>query len=181
VGPGQLKFEYAIENGADEPFEFLYANHLLLSADSSTRIVYPAEMRQAYVYACYHMEGVADRTWIEWPPPHKMEIIEPFDATRGTLVKMFSCRLADGKVAISHGEHCESLHIEFDVEQLPYLGILLAQGFSPTERDFRGLFVGLEATTGMGDDLASCRATNTSNHLQPGEIRRFHINLSLTE
>ena len=181
VARGQLQLEYAIENRANEPFEFLYANHLLLNADSSTRIDYPDEMRQAYVYLSYYMDDVTDGAWINWPPQHALGVTEPLDSHRGNLIKLFSPRLQRGEVAISHDEHRESLRIEFDVDHLPHLGILLAQGFGPTERDWRGLFVGLEATTGIGDDLASCRATNSSVQLQPAEIFRFQIKLSLIQ
>jgi hypothetical protein len=89
--------------------------------------------------------------------------------------------LSRGEVAIAHADDRESLRIEFGVERLPHLGVFLAQGFSPAGRDWRGLIVGLEATTGIGDDLAGCRATHTSDQLEPGEVRRLHITLSLID
>lgn len=176
--PGELLLDYAIESRASEPFEFLYANHLMLCGNNSTRIVYPAEMKQAYVSANYFHNSFHVGTWIEWPPPDTLGVttIEP---GRGSLLKFFSPRLTQGETAISHGDHEESLLITFDAAQLPYLGVLIAQGFNPLERDHQGVFIGLEATTGIGDDLATCRATGTATYLQQGESRRFQIRLSI--
>lgn len=177
-GPGELLLEYSIVSRAAEPFEFLYANHLMLSADTTTQIVYPAEMRRAYVSANYYHDRLAVGSWVDWPPPQALGLTS-IDPGRGTLVKLFSPRLTSGETAISHGDGEESLRIAFDSVRLPYLGVLIAQGFNPLERDGQGAFIGLEATTGIGDDLAQCRGTGTTNYLQPGETRRFQILLSI--
>ena len=70
---------------------------------------------------------------------------------------------------------CES---NSTLRRLPYLGILFAQGYGPVERDLRGLFIALEATTGMGENLEDCRGTDTSTRLGR-EVYRFQIKLSL--
>jgi hypothetical protein len=181
VAPGELQLDYAIENRTNERVEFLYANHLLLYADSTTRVGYPTEMQKAFVTVTSHLPEIADRTWVDWPPPRASTISEPLDASRGNLIKCFSPRLRSGEATVTHGEQSESLRIEFDTVHLPYLGVLLVQGFGPVERDLRGLFIALEATTGMGDDLDGCRATNSSTQLQPSAAYKFQIKLSLLE
>jgi hypothetical protein len=180
VEPGQLQLDYAIENLTDECVEFLYANHVLLYADRSTRIGYPPEMDKAYVTVTYHLPEITDGAWIEWPP-NTSNFSEPLDARRGNVIKMFSPRLRRGAAEVTHGDQSESLRIEFDVEQLPYLGILLAQGYGPVERDLRGLFIALEATTGIGEHLDDCRTTDTSTRLGPREVYKFQIKLSLVQ
>lgn len=180
AGPGELLLEYSVESRAAEPFEFLYANHLMLFGDHSTRFECPAEMHQAYVSANYFHETLQVGDWIDWPPPDSLAVTS-IDPSRGTLVKFFSPQLKQGEAAISHGDHRESLRISFDVITLPYLGVLVAQGFNPLERDRQGVFIGLEATTGIGDDLAACRATGTTTRLQPGESRAFQIRLSIVD
>jgi hypothetical protein len=181
VGPGELQLDYAIENRTRHSVEFLYANHLLLYADSTTRVGYPKEMQKAFVTVTSHLPEISERSWAEWPPPNTSNISEPLDAGRGNLIKCFSPRLQSGEATVTHGERSESLRIEFDAARLPYLGVLIVQGFGPVERDLRGLFIALEATTGMGDDLDGCRATNTSTQLGPSSMYRFQIKLSLLQ
>jgi hypothetical protein len=179
IGHGRLGLEYAITNRAEEPIEFLYANHLLLFGDSSTRIEYPAAMDRVFVTVVQFVDGIQEQTWIPWPPPNELGITEPFDPHRGKLIKMFSPQLTTGQFAISHAEKRETLHIEFDAVHLPFLGILLAQGYNPVERDQQGIIIGLEATTGIGDDLNGCRASNTVKQLEPGETCLFQMQFSL--
>lgn len=178
-GPGEVVLDYTIENRGSEPFEFLYAHHLLLAADEQTRIAYPAEMDSAYATVVQHVDGVEPGEWLDWPPPSYLDISEPFDPQRGSLIKLFSPEISRGSFEVSHAPLRESLRVEFDAAQLPYLGVLIAQGYNPLGRDREGLIIGVEPTTGIGDDLASCRESNTSRQLQPGSPLQFQIKYSL--
>jgi galactose mutarotase-like enzyme len=179
AGPGEVVLEYTIENRGNEPFEFLYAHHLMLAADHQTRIKYPAEMDSAYATVIQHVDGVEKGDWLDWPPPSYLDISEPFDPRRGSLIKLFSPELTTGRFSISHASNPESLHVEFDAAHLPYLGVLIAQGYNPLGRDREGLIIGVEPTTGIGDDLASCRETKTGRELKPGSPLRFQIKYAL--
>jgi galactose mutarotase-like enzyme len=177
--PGEVILDYTIDNRGTEPFEFLYAHHLLLAANEHTRIEYPAAMNEAYATVVQHLDDIREGTWIDWPPHERFGVSEPFIPKRGSLLKAFSPRLAVGRFAIFHAKQTESLQVEFDAASLPYLGVLIAQGYNPRGRDQRGLIIGIEPTTGIGDDLAGCRKTGTSCHLHPGAPLQFRIKYSL--
>ena len=97
------------------------------------------------------------------------------------MVKLCSDRLKEGRAVIYHRDLREGLQFEFDTENLPHLGVLIQQGYSPDETaaSNRQLFLGLEPTTGMGDDLPSCESTGTVREIQPGQEVRFGIRLKL--
>ena len=82
---------------------------------------------------------------------------------------------------VAHGDQAEQLQIEFDTESLPYLAVLLSLGYGPLGKDGKSLLFGLEPTSGIGDDLAMCRATNTTQRIGAGERLQFWIRLSLVD
>jgi galactose mutarotase-like enzyme len=179
AAPGEVVLDYTIENRGTEPFEYLYSHHLLLAADRRTRIIYPAEMDSAYATVVQYLDGVEKGDWLDWPPPAYLDISEPFDPERGSLIKLFSSEITTGNFSVSHASYAESLHVNFDAARLPYLGVLIAQGYNPLGRDRKGLIIGVEPTTGAGDNLSDCRESNTSRELKPGSPLQFQIKYSL--
>lgn len=176
-----IVLQYTIENQAPVPFEFLYAAHVMLQADSTTRIIYPAEMSQAFVSVVMDNPVLQEQSWMPWPPDSGSFVREPLLANRSTLAKVFSAKLNRGLVGISHREALERLTIEFDTRQLPYLGVLLAPGFGPLGKDCRSTLLALEPTTSIADDLPMARATGTSRAIPAGQSINFWLRFSLEE
>ena len=179
IEPETLLLQYAIENSASEPIEYLYAAHMLLHANQGTTITYPSEMDQAYLSVVFDNPVLKEGAWNKWPPPETALLSEPLLPERNTLVKLFSPKLHRGVARVAHGDQSEQLQIEFDTERLPYLAVLLSLGYGPLGKDGKSLLFGLEPTSGIGDDLAMCRATNTVQRIAAGETLRFWMRLSL--
>jgi len=80
---------------------------------------------------------------------------------------------------IEHGGGPERLRFEFDAGHLPYLGVMISQGFNPEGKIDGDMFAGLEPTTGIGDDFPTCQDTGTLEEIGPKSDVKFWINLSL--
>ncbi|MHB9037258.1 MAG: aldose epimerase family protein [Armatimonadota bacterium] len=180
-GRNSLRLEYVLKNHGDKPLKFIYSAHPLLYARPDTRLELPKEMEKAYIAINRNVPGLVDNSWASWPPSDETTLNGDLDPARCSMVKMFSPKLSSGKAAIRHGDVDESLEFEFDTGALPYLGVLYSQGFDfQPDGHFRNeLFLGLEPTTGIGDDLPTCDLTNTVQILMPGQELRFWITLSL--
>lgn len=177
-----LRLDYAIANHGDEPLKYLYSAHPLLAAGGDARLVLPEEITRMFVFFAAGVPGLSEKTWMDWPPPER-GLHPPFSARRGSCVKLYSPRLTTGKAAIRHSHVGESMQVEFDTGKLPYLGVLVQQGYDTKEKGaFRSeVFVALEPTTGIGDDLPTCETTGTIATIPPGESVQFWIRLELVE
>ena len=178
-----LRLDYAIANYGDEPLKYLYSAHPLLAAGGDTRLVLPDEITRMFVFFTAKIPGFSERTWIDWPPPAGAGLQLPFSGKRGSCVKLYSPGLKTGRAAIHHSDVGQSLQVEFDTAQLPYLGVLIQQGYDTEEKGaFRNeVFLALEPTTGIGDDLPTCETTGTVAEILPGESVRFWIRLELLD
>lgn len=181
IEPESLLLQYTIQNNASEAIEYLYAAHLLLHADQDTTITYPGEMDKAYLAVVLDNPVLKEGAWNEWPPPDTARLGEPLMPERNTFAKLFSPKLRHGVARVAHGDQAEQLQIEFDTESLPYLGVLLSLGYGPLGKDGTSLLFGLEPSSGIGDDLAICRATKTAQKIGAGDSLKFWIRLSLVE
>lgn len=175
-----LRMDYVISNVGDEPLEFVYSAHPLLVGCEHTVFELPEEMNEAFVYVAINAPGLADKTWVKWPQPDVATLNGPYSGDRESVVKLFSGRLRQGRAAIRHTDIGEAVRIEFDTSTLPYLGVLVSQGYYGPYAGLRGsVFLGLEPTTGIGDDLPTCESTGTLRRIDPGCELAFWIKLSI--
>lgn len=175
-----LRLDYIIQNYSDETFKYIYSAHPLLYAGCYTHIVFPDEMRKVFVYLAINVPGLTDKTWIDWPPPNETTLNETLSGYKKSVVKLFSQKLTDGKASVRHNNTGETLQFEFDTKTLPYLGILINQGFDSGDGSFKDtLFLGIEPTTGIGDDLPTCPTTGSVQEISPGQEVKFWIKLTL--
>jgi galactose mutarotase-like enzyme len=178
-----LRLDYAISNDGDEPLAYLYSAHPLLAAGSDARLILPREITKMFAFFVANVPGLFERTWIDWPPSSGAGLDGPFSGRPGSCVKLYSPALKVGRAAIHHADVGQSLQVEFDVGRLPYLGLLIQQGYATEEtpESQREVFLALEPTTGIGDDLPTCETTGTVAQIPPGESVRFWIRLELLE
>ncbi|MBI2843665.1 MAG: hypothetical protein HYX78_09725 [Armatimonadetes bacterium] len=177
----KLRLDYTIRNDGVEPFKYIYSAHPLLYGGEHTRLELPEEMKEAFVYVSINVPGLADKTWIKWPQPHATTLNGPYSGDRESVVKLFSNRLSNGRAAVCHTDVGESIRIEFDISAVPYLGVLISQGYYGTHTGLkRSVFLGLEPTNGVGDDLPTCASTKTLQQIEPGQELTFWILLAMT-
>ena len=176
-----LSFDYRITNHGSQPLKYIYSAHPMLAAHEDSVLRLPRDFDRAYVFFAAGHSCVKQHTWIEWPPSVDENLSPPFRGSREACLKIYSPRLAEGRADIYHQDHGEGLRFDFDTNKLPHLGVLYQQGFDEDpESPFRGeLFLGLEPTTGVGDDLQTCQKTGTVAELPAGRTKEFSIQLTL--
>lgn len=178
-----LSLDYAITNYGDQRLKYIYSAHPLLAAAGDTRLILPDEIDKMFVFFTANVPGFCERTWTDWPPPERAGLGPPLSGSRQSCVKLYSAKLTTGRAAVHHVDRGQALQLEFDVAQLPYLGVLIQQGYDPEENGaFKGeLFIALEPTTGIGDDLPTCQTTGTVAEILPGESMSFSTRLTLLD
>ena len=176
-----FRLDYRITNNDDEPLKYVYSAHPLLAANEDTQLVLPQEMDQAFVFFVANMPGMSPGTWIDWREDTIPSLQSPFTAERQACLKVYSPRLTSVRAAVIHSDHKEGLQFDVDADQLPYLGVLYQQGYdSDPEGVFsREVFLALEPTSGVGDDLPPCQTPGPLCQLQPNETKEFTIRLTL--
>ena len=176
-----LSLDYRITNYGEQPLKYIYSAHPLLAAGPDTELVLPDDMDEVYVFFVANVAGISERSWIAWPPPNADNLRAPYSADRSSCFKAFSRTLESGRASVRHAQCRERLQFDFDPGELPHLGFLISQGF---DEDVRGpfanqVFVALEPTTGVGDDLSTCEQTGTTAPLDPSQTKSFSIRLTL--
>ena len=176
-----LLLEYHIVNDGDSCVPCLYSAHPLLVADESTKAILPEGMVRAYSYLSARNSGLADGQWLELSSSDVSTITGPFSPSRHTFAKLFSDRLEEGQAAVEYHDRGERLELAFDTAALPYLGLLVQQGYdSLGDGHFGGeCLLAFEPTTGIGDDIPTCIRTNTQVVLPAGSDWSFWIRISV--
>ena len=182
IDPGNcLTLDYEITNHDEQPLKYIYSAHPLLAAGPDTELELPDDMDEVYVFFVANVTGISERSWVAWPPPNADNLRAPYSADRRSCFKAFSGPLESGRASVRHARCRERLQFDFDPQELPHLGFLISQGF---DEDVGGpfadqVFLALEPTTGVGDDLPTCEQTGTLAQLAGGQTKSFSISLTL--
>ena len=178
--PNSLMLKYNISNNSDKSFPYVYSAHPLLNANEQTILELP-DVNKIYMYAAGDNSSFSNNTWIDLPLENEKLIKGPFSGKREGFVKFFTEQLSSGLAAVRRLDTGESLSIQFDIDQLAHLGVLVSEGYDSLDNgEFKGeLFLALEPTTGIGDDLPTCKSTGTLKYISPGEKINFWIRLTL--
>jgi len=182
--PDCLRLDYAITNYGQEPMKYVYSAHPMLATSDDVELVLPDNIDKMYVFFVRGLDGVPEKTCVDWPLPTKANLGPPFSPDRHSVIKLYTPKLEEGRAraAICHASLGQALQFEFDPIQLPHLGVLYVQGYDPANGPFQDeVFFGLEPTTGVGDDLPTCHRTGTVAELAPGESKEFWIRLRLLD
>ena len=176
-----LRIDYRIRNYGEDPLMYIYAAHILLSAGEKSELLLPPKIDAAYIYGARNLPELPENTWVGWPPTPESGLVGVMNPDRDSVVKLFTSKLDCGRCAIRHHDIGESLCIEFDTQQLPYLGVMISQGYDVHQDGiFEGsLMPALEPTNAVGDDLDACKATGTVREIQPGRGIEFYVRLSI--
>jgi hypothetical protein len=163
----EIRFGYRIRNLMDEPLPFIHACHLMLTLEKDTEIVYPADMNRAYIYSGLNYPDLEVGGWMDCGQVHSEVGKNGYSPDRGSALKFFSNRLREGSVTIVSARRDERLIIDFDTQRLPYLGVMISQGYGPSGNLDGEMILGLEPTTSVGDDFCTSENTSTTGLLEP--------------
>lgn len=176
-----LKIDYRIKNNGPDKLPFIYSAHPLLAANEYTRLILPEETSKIYMSISSENSGFEDKRWIDMPTDNDRALLGPFSGKNDMFVKYVTDKLTNGTACVKQLDTAESLVFNFDVQTLPYLGCLAVEGIDILGNgDFKDIvFLGLEPTTGIGEDLATCESTHSLEELATGEELNFWISLTL--
>jgi len=176
-----LNMKYIIRNYGKEAVPYLYSVHPMLSANKHTRLELTDEVEKVYMCVSSDNSGFKDGSWIDLPSENNRALFGPFSRSNDAFVKFFTDSLEKGGVKIKQLDTNESLVFDYDTQTLPHLGVLAVEGVDIlNDGEFKDIvFLGLEPTTGIGDDLNTCKETGTLRELKPKEELKFWISLSL--
>ena len=175
-----LRIDYRIRNNGPEKLPFIYSAHPMLAANEHTRLILPEETSKVYMSISSENSGFQGKRWIDMPTDNDRALRGPFSGENDMFVKYVTNKLTKGSACVKQLDTGESLVFDFDVQTLPYLGGLAVEGVDILGNgDFKGVvFLGLEPTTGIGEDLATCESTQSLEELTPGEELNFWISLT---
>lgn len=181
--PCTLRLDYTIHNYGVEEIDYIYSAHPLFLANEHTRLELPQSVKQLYITAAWGDLGLKENRWANIPFPLPDDLHGPYNHLRQTLMKAFTKAEQAAWIKLHRLDCGESLEIKADTLQLPHMGILISQGFDTLgDGDFKGRFLlGIEPTSGIGDDLEVCGRTGTVRQLMPGQIMNFWITIGVQQ
>lgn len=179
-----LRLDYTITNYGEFSVPYIYSAHPLFNISKSSRYELPGEVNNIYIYESSESFGLKNNTWVDAGILENFKKVDflrsAFSRDRHSFVKFFTDKLTNNETTIYYSGIRGSLKVEFDNANLPYLGIFIGEGFDCLGDDNfeRELILGVEPTTGIGDDLITCESTSTVNRLKPGEEFNFWMVIS---
>ena len=150
----EIRMHYTVENLADEPLEFIWTPHCLLSCSPKTELVIPKELTE--IMTVEH----STQTLGPWGTRHAYPITKSVTGktinmaqTQPASVKncekfYFTSPNKSGWCGIKHTDNADTLMYHYDSDKVPYLAVWKTQG------GYRGDYnIALEPCTGEWDDL----------------------------
>lgn len=174
---------YSVRNLSKEPFSFLWSPHPLLSVRPGTKLLLPESVD------CVFLNWASDETFgkhgdvVSWPflsTSYKhIDYSEVQEKSLGQAVKCFTDRLSRGYAEVCDTKTNESLILEFDPRENPYLGIWLCYGGWPVDRREKHLTVALEPCNGRPDSLEEAVLRKECSKIKPFGKKSWSLGLSL--
>jgi hypothetical protein len=178
-----LKLYYTLRNPAKEPFSYIWSAHPLLDVSPNVELLLPAEIKTVLLnWSSDRSVGkFGDR--ISWPnllPAHRgVSFACVQETSLGVAVKCFTDALQEGHAGIYDPTADESLLLEFDPRENPYLGLWLCYGGWPVNGERKHLTVALEPCSGRPDSLEEAVLRHECAELPGGSERTWSLTLSL--
>lgn len=149
----ELRLRYRVQNRAPFAFPFIWSSHPLLSIRPGMRLLIP-DGTPMKVYGGSD-PAVGDRgASFEWPMLAGQDLGLLPGPEAGYAVKIFGDAPARGWVGLHDPETATTLRMEYDLAEIPQLGLWLNMGgWTPFEGEPAYYNLGLEPCIGAGDDL----------------------------
>ena len=117
---GGISLRYSIANDGDEPFDFIWAGHIMLQGEDGMRLITPFEP-DAPVEFVFATDGYSQETL-------SRDRLTGFCAGKGAAYKFYYLdRMKDGFFGVRYSNG-KALLFHFDENKLPYLGVWFNNG-----------------------------------------------------
>ena len=163
---GGIALDYRIHNFSDEPFEFIYAGHIMLRGEDGAVLVTPFKdgARTEMIFAT---EGY---------PEHELprDRLTGYKPGTGAAYKFYYTEpIEKGFFSLQYPSGRE-LRFEYDKRRLPYLGVWLNNG------EFQNIYsISPEPCTAPFDAPDKARAKGFCSELSADEIFEFSISITV--
>lgn len=172
VDDATVTLDYELTNTGDEPEEYVWALHPMMTIRPGERLALPAEVDEVRSDTAINFEhsGRGDR-W-RWPGSgwDRVDAIE-----RGDAVKLFTAPLREGWAEIRHEDTGEGIRYDWDTGELNTLGVWINRG------GWDGYHhVAIEPTHGAPDPLdLAVRKWKRHATLAPGASTAWTVRITL--
>jgi hypothetical protein len=169
-----VQLDYTLRSLSDEPYEYLWALHPLLTIAEGDRLELPEDCARVRTDAAMRCPlGDRGDAWA-WPCPMEGIHLDRLDlGGEGRAVKLYTDPLSAGYAAIVNERTGERLTFAFDAGELNTLGIWLNRG------GWNGYHhLAVEPTNGAPDPLdMAVREWKRFGALEPGAERRWRVRI----
>jgi galactose mutarotase-like enzyme len=174
-GEAVLSWDCTVVNTSGFDLYGIWAFHPLFRADSTTRIVLPAETRSIISTLDLHSRLGGVGSIHPWPVTADGQRLDTFQTDTGTCEKWYVREpLGEGTAALLRDEPGSSVSIAFDSDKIPYLGVWKNQGGLLGQNN-----IALEPATGLYDDLYAAAALNAVSCIKAGSSSAFSLSIRL--
>lgn len=177
-GSGAVTFHYAVRSVGTEPFPFLWSAHPLLTAQAGTRVELPGVTR-VKVASLLGRNDLTIDSEIPWPIEGTDFYVMP--PGEGWAAKLFAPSPAEGRAVITDPLRGESLELQWDGADIPWIGVWLNPGgFGPEGSPHYTLAVEpcLAAPDALDRAVSDWRVAPI---LRPGEERSWRLTVIVRE
>lgn len=184
LSEASLEMHYSVENIGSQPIPYLWSAHPLLSVDAGDKLRLPDEVRRLRVESSKHRRIGSSGTIQTWPIVHTYDgitadisIAQPRSADVGD--KVFASLSREGWAEIVRPQAGITIRMEFDPEQIPYLGLWLCYGGWPEDSKLsaRQQCIALEPATAGFDALSDAIKMRRARILAPQQQHEWKITL----
>jgi hypothetical protein len=179
----KLILNYRLSNRASRPLPYLWSAHPLLKVSPGAQLLLPADVHRVLLHWASSDAVGAFGDILPWPhlrsDGQAVSYAEVHDVSLGQAVKCFTDILSKGFAGVYFPATDESLLLEFDPEENPYLGLWLCYGGWPSNGARKHLTVALEPCNGRPNGLADAMTRREAATLAPGDERRWILEMSV--
>jgi galactose mutarotase-like enzyme len=173
-----LALDYAITNIGDKPFPMLWTMHGLMRVEPNMRLFFPEGVETVLNLSASRFlgpKGDLPYPTCTAPDGQTVHLDRPLPYGEPCAWKIYiKGRVSKGLCGAVYPTQGVRLHITYDEQKLPYLGLWM------TQRGFRGdTNFALEPTNGFYDGISLARGNGALPELDPGQTFQFSIRVSL--
>ena len=172
-----VAISYELTNRSSVRQPYLWAFHPLFRTSCKDRITLPAAVNSVCVESATGLPGLLDGRCIPWPNPFPGFHLDmrQLGTHQASCVKLFTGKLSEGFAAIDNGEPGGRLELRWGTKANAHLGIWISRG------GYRGIraAIALEPTNAATDSLLHAQPLQPPVTLEPGEVRRWELSLTL--
>ena len=174
----EVRIHYTLENLSEEPFEFIWTPHCLLSCSTATVLLTPENLTE--VMSVEH----STKNLGPWGTRHHYPMTfntqgETIDLSATQPVTDNSCEKfyftapnTRGWCGVCHTDNGDTLTYFYDADKVPYLGVWKTQG------GYRGDYnIALEPCTGVYDDLYVAHKIRRAAVCAPKDVYEWNFTM----